>query len=258
MPKILLIDDEGIVRDALKAVLTHAAYEVRTARSGPEGIGLLRNDPPDLIILDRNLPEMSGSRVLSEIRKSHPEVRVMILSGWADAEGQENYHRLGVETILSKDVGIEILLEAVARELQKTPGLRRELACAVSGVPSPRRILIADDDPGARAVLVRFLAAKGYRVLAASDGRQALEEAPRFRPHLILLDINMPVLNGLQTLRRLRELNHPMGIFMISGGDNVEIARQCLEEGASDFIAKPFNLEYLELSAWAKIMTITP
>lgn len=258
MPKILLIDDQGIVRDALKAVLTHASYEVRTARSGPEGLELLRRDPPDLIILDRDLPVMTGSQVLREIRKSHPSVRVMILTGWAEAEGQEKYLQLGVETILSKGVGIEVLLKVIERELEKAPGLRREPERAGGEALSQRRVLVADDDPGVQTVLNRFLKSKGYSVWSAADGRQALEKELLFKPHLVLLDIDMPVLDGLSTLRRLRELNRPLGIIMISGAENAETARQCLKEGASDFIAKPFNFDYLELSVWAKILTIAP
>lgn len=257
MAKILLIDDEGIVRGALKAVLSQQGHDVSIASSGSVGLASLKQQTPDLVILDRDLPGMTGSQVLEEIRKISPAVRVIVLTGNPYAKGEEKYRALGISAFLSKGIGIEALLKVVARET--APAAGRGVEAKKSGSsPSPERILVADDDESIRTILTRFLEGKGYQVMTASNGQEALDALPGFKPHLLLLDIDMPVLSGLQVLRRLRELPKPPGVIMISGNDDVEIARECMKEGACDYIAKPLNFEYLELSVWAKILTLAP
>ena len=152
MAKLLLIDDEGIVRGALKAVLTQQGHAVSVAASGPEGLALLKREVPDLILLDRNLPGMTGSEVMAEIRKLSGTARVIVLTGHPGAPGEEKYRDLGVGAFLSKGMAIEGLLKVIARELAK----------AAPGDDSPQaspagKILIFDDDPSIRSVLSRFL-----------------------------------------------------------------------------------------------------
>ena len=77
------------------------------------------------------------------------------------------------------------------------------------------------------------------------------------RPHLILLDIQMPKMDGLEVLRRLREIDKEVSVIMITSVNEQEIARQAIELGAFDYIVKPLDLPYLEQSLWYKITTMT-
>lgn len=120
MNKILLVEDEGIVRDTLKAVLVQRGYDVLAAADGQEGLSLFKAHSPDLVILDRELPKLTGSEVLREIRKFDKRARVIILTGYADEEGEEKYHDLGAAAFLSKGMGIEAFLQIIERELMKS------------------------------------------------------------------------------------------------------------------------------------------
>ena len=100
-------------------------------------------------------------------------------------------------------------------------------------------ILIGDDDPNIRSVLRRFLEEKGYRVETADNGQECLDGAERFAPHLILLDIDMPVMNGLEALQRIRQIKNPPAVMMITGNEDATTARSCMELGACDYIVKP-------------------
>ena len=107
------------------------------------------------------------------------------------------------------------------------------------------RIMIVDDEPLVRKLVGRLLGAQGLEVLEAVDGEQALALAAGSPIDLILLDIDMPGMDGLETLEHLRR-DHPRAIvIMISGIKDEARALQAIEAGARDYITKPFELERL-------------
>jgi DNA-binding response OmpR family regulator len=119
------------------------------------------------------------------------------------------------------------------------------------------RVLVVDDEPDAVELLQEFLTAKGYAVLTASNGEDALRKLKEERPHLILLDIRMPKMNGIEVLRRVREIDHEVGVIMVTAVHEEETGRQALKLGAFDYITKPLDFQYLERSLWYKITTMT-
>ena len=119
------------------------------------------------------------------------------------------------------------------------------------------RVLVVDDDPNTVGLLQEFLRAKGYEVFTAGGGVEALRKVTEERPHVILLDIKMPAMDGLEVLRRLRETNREVGVIMITAVDEQEIAKEAMALGAFDYIVKPLDLDYLERSLWYKISQMT-
>ncbi len=119
------------------------------------------------------------------------------------------------------------------------------------------RVLVVDDDPKVVELLQEFLSAKGYEVITAGDGAEALRKVKEERPHLILLDIQMPKMDGLEVLRQLRAIDKEVGVIMITGVNEQEIGRQAMALGAFDYITKPLDLQYLEQSLWYKITMMT-
>ena len=119
------------------------------------------------------------------------------------------------------------------------------------------RVLVVDDDPNVQEILREFLSAKGYEIITAGDGAEGLRRVKEERPHLILLDIQMPKMDGLEVLRRLREIDKEVSVIMITSVNEQEIARKAMELGAFDYIVKPLDLPYLEQSLWYKITTMT-
>ncbi len=118
------------------------------------------------------------------------------------------------------------------------------------------RVLIADDDPFTRDVLSRFLGERGFETETATDGELTLAAIESFDPDVVLLDVRMPVMDGLECLERISGEKHGCGVIMISGEADGELAAQTLTMGAADFIFKPFDLEYLEASVLAKLLSL--
>ena len=119
------------------------------------------------------------------------------------------------------------------------------------------RVLVVDDDPATVELLQEFLIAKGYEVITASDGVEALRKVKEERPHLILLDIEMPKMDGLEVLRQVKALDPTVGVIMVTGVNEQEIGRKAVELGAFDYIVKPLDLPYLERSLWYKLTMMT-
>jgi DNA-binding response OmpR family regulator len=120
-----------------------------------------------------------------------------------------------------------------------------------------RKVLVVDDEPQAVELLEEFLTAKGYAVVGASGGEEALRRLKEERPHLMLLDIRMPVMGGLEVLRRAREIDREVGIVMVTAVNEESIGRETLRMGAYDYITKPLDFDYLERVLWVKIMMMT-
>ena len=115
------------------------------------------------------------------------------------------------------------------------------------------RVLIVDDEADMLDLLMDFLRSKGYEVLTASDGAEALRKVREERPQAILLDVRMPKMDGLQVLREIRKTDKEIGVIMVTAVNEQETGRQAMEMGASDSVVKPLDLQYLERSLWYRI-----
>jgi DNA-binding response OmpR family regulator len=104
-------------------------------------------------------------------------------------------------------------------------------------------VLLVDDDPAIRRTVAAGLELEGFSVVAASGGRAALEAAARVHPAVILLDLNMPDLDGLEVLRRLRDGGDPVPVCVLSARDEIDDRVRGLQAGADDYVVKPFALE---------------
>ena len=105
------------------------------------------------------------------------------------------------------------------------------------------KIMIVDDEPSIRTSLEGVLEDEGYKVLCAGDGKEALKTMEEEMPDLILLDIWMPGIDGIETLKRMRSLHPGLQVIMISGHGSIETAVTATKLGAYDFIEKPLSLE---------------
>jgi CheY-like chemotaxis protein len=116
---------------------------------------------------------------------------------------------------------------------------------AVEEAKAMARLLVVDDEAPVRNMLVTLLSDRGHAVEAAENGRDALALAESGSFNCIFLDINMPVMNGIETLKELLRRNPKTVVIMVSGAADEEQAKQALELGAADYIEKPFDTTYL-------------
>jgi CheY-like chemotaxis protein len=245
--KILVIDDDRMNCDLLQAVLTRHGYDVHTATSGLEGLKFFRQHAPRVTILDLRMPEMDGLTVLKEIRAIDPHAPVIILGGGA-TETQENQARaLRVTDFVRKGLSLDVLVEGVNRVVQQ-PARRQN---TVSGQPAGpvadtgETVLVVDDEQLVCDLLVQFLSLRGYRALGVKDGPEALSMIEQAAPDLILLDLMLPGMSGVEVLRRLREKHFAGAIIIVTGSYDEELLQDAWSLHPQEVIGKPIDLEKL-------------
>ena len=113
--------------------------------------------------------------------------------------------------------------------------------------PSPqRKLLIVDDEEKICALLSRYFSMKGYEVRTVYRGEEALALVNVFHPDVVLLDLLMPGMNGVETLKRLKQLSPAPRVIMLSAADHQEVAQGALKLGADYYVCKPPDLSELE------------
>lgn len=109
-----------------------------------------------------------------------------------------------------------------------------------------KKVLVVDDEPLFCEMVRRFLEGRGYSVVEAYDGDQALVVYDQARPDVILLDVRMPGKDGLQVLRELKVIDPAASVIMVAAVRDEELARMARAEGALEYITKPVDLDYLD------------
>lgn len=262
MATILIVDDERLICDLLRAVLGRQGHEVITASNGKEGLELFKQHRPRFTLLDLRMPEMNGIEVLKHIRAIDPKAAVMILTAWGSDALEQQARQLGVMDFLSKGLALDVLVAAMERALPKTakapsapPPASPQAAAAAPAAPAAAAapaamdsILVVDDEPQICELLQRFLSLRGYRVRVAPDGTQALAAVEQEVPQLLVLDMNMPGMNGVEVLRKLRAKQYAGGVILLTSGQDDNLLQEALDLGSVDVMGKPVDLERLALA----------
>ncbi len=116
------------------------------------------------------------------------------------------------------------------------------------------RILVVDDEIDVCNTLKKFLTSKGYEVYTALDGMTAVSKVKELRPHIVLLDIMMPGMGGIATLKEIKKIDPAIGVIMVTAIVDEELAKKAIELGAHEYIMKPLDLHYLETVVLIKMV----
>jgi DNA-binding response OmpR family regulator len=118
------------------------------------------------------------------------------------------------------------------------------------------RIVVVDDDPDVLETIRQFLSKRKFEIHTAMTGEEALTLIRAVRPHLVLLDIRLPGLDGIETLREIRRFDSSVGVIIMTGYANDEEGRLSLELGASDYLVKPLDFKYLGATVVQKVLSM--
>lgn len=118
------------------------------------------------------------------------------------------------------------------------------------------KILTVDDQMGIDSFFYEFFTARNYEVFNALSGKEALKIVEKERPRIVLLDINMKGMDGIETLKRIKEMDKDVSVIMVTGIKDEDVAKKAKELGADDYITKPLSLEYLDKVVLLKMMNL--
>jgi CheY-like chemotaxis protein/HPt (histidine-containing phosphotransfer) domain-containing protein len=252
---VLVVDDNYTNRLLLEELLRGWRMHPVVTASGPAALTELKQaakkgDPFPLLLLDALMPEMDGFALLERVRQ-HPELMgavVMMLSS-GDRHGDASRCRqLGVARHLIKPIKPSDLLDAILTALAGAASDRRKtVAVAASTVPStaPMRILLAEDNAVNQKLAVRLLEKHGHRVVVAPNGREAVHAVEEQPFDLVLMDVQMPEMNGLEAAAAIRELEKTTGghipIIALTAHALKGDREECVAAGMDDYLSKPLQ-----------------
>ena len=223
LPLVLIVDEAFATRRRLPELLSRHGYTALVANSGRHAVELLKHDRPIAIVVAAALADMTGSAFIERVREFDAEIPIV-----GDA------------------VGDDVLLNHLARWSHPIRQGRKERW--------PGRVLVVDDEPKLRQVLQEFLELHGFAASAVASGEDALAQLDRLAPSVVLLDMMMPGMNGLDALKQIKARRPSTMVIMITGLEEERVMDEALALGAHDYITKPFNLEYLETMLLSKIL----
>jgi PAS domain S-box-containing protein len=236
---VLVIDDDPVVADLLRRTLVKDGYRVEYAENGEKGLQLARQLRPDAITLDVMMPGMDGWQVMTHL-KSDPElsdIPVVLLSIVND---RKTGFALGATEYLTKPFDRERLTAVLAR---------------ISKARGSRRALVVDDLPENRELLRRALESDGWTVEEAGNGREGLDRLEERRPDIILLDLMMPEMDGIEFVERLRanERNRSIPVLVVTAKEITPVDRQRLS-GCVQAILQKGSADVSELVAQTRAL----
>ncbi len=227
--RILVVDDDRELANSLEELLQDEGHEVELASSGEEALCTFRQQDFDITFMDVQMPGMSGVECLLEIRQIEPNAKVMMMSAYMIEELFAQAIELGSLGILRK------------------PFKPEELLRVLDSVKPDGVVLVADDDPAFARSIEELLEDCGYRVVVACTGEQAVAVATTEDIDVLVLDLRLPVLSGLEVYLELKRRNRLVPTIVVTGYPEQEkkAAQQLKSLLVAGYLLKPFPPEEL-------------
>ncbi len=238
---VLVVDEQEDVRRVASRILTQAGCAVLLASTSAEArkVCVSHDGTIDVALLDVILSDGRGDLIAAELRSLRPELEIVLMSGYpAGALGPTG---TVPANLVAKPFTPSKLRAAIARVAGAVGEPKRR-----SEPSLPSRVLVADDDPTLRRMLVRFLRKVGYEVHDVDTGRAAIAALETGRFDVVLSDVHMPDGSGLDILRAARRVDLDVPVILISGMPDVETASKALEYGAFRYLTKPLDLQAVD------------
>lgn len=225
----LVVDDEAVHRLAVGEILRRAGHQVTEAADGLLATEFATTQKFDWVLMDIRMPRLDGIQATEALRQIDPTSKIVVISAFVDSAVRSRLEQLGVHKILNKPILPESLIETVM---------------GATGKDRPPRILYIEDNPENLLLVRRILERKGYEILAAQSGLAGLELAAQSQPDLILLDINLPELDGYALASRLKNTEGLKDTPIIAVTANVMAGdkERSLVAGCDGYIEKPIDV----------------
>jgi CheY-like chemotaxis protein len=242
-----VVEDRPTAAAQISRYLEEFGLRPNTCALGAEALTLTQAQPPALIILDLMLPDIPGTEVLSQL-KANPLTQAIPVLITSVLDERSQSLALGAFDYLVKPVSRSTLHQSLVR-LGTFPAPKdAPLLPPVAAPPlSSPRILLAEDNPANVATLSGYLGHRGFQLVVASNGQEALDLCAHQTFDLILMDVQMPILDGLSAIRQLRAIpaTATVPIIALTALAMTQDREHCLAAGANDYLTKPVRLKSL-------------
>jgi PAS domain S-box-containing protein len=256
---VLVVDDNETNRFICQELLTHWGMAPACAASGADALMALEDaaasgKPVRLVLLDVMMPNMDGFEVAKQISRLAlaAEPTILMLSSAGRAEDLQRAVQCGVARCLTKPVAQSELLDAITNSLgvaAAATGARDSICDDRPAEFAPRRVLLAEDGLVNQKVAVKLLERRGHVVAVANTGEEVLEALARERFDLVLMDVQMPVMDGFEATAAIRQREQAYGghlpIVAMTAHAMKGDRERCLAAGMDGYLSKPFRPQEL-------------
>ncbi|MES2109096.1 MAG: response regulator [Bacteroidota bacterium] len=258
--KILVVDDNMTNLAVLKRQFENWNLRPILTQSGAEALVALQKDKHvDLVITDMEMPVMDGTMLAKLIKESYPQLPIILLS--SIGEEFKNDQRKLFTSIMTKPIKQQVLSKQVFTALRKrTTAQEDHIVKAKLSVnfsdKYPYEILIAEDNEVNQHVIKHILGKMGYRPVIVKNGKETVDAMDDGQHNLILMDMQMPIMDGLEATRVIRSKDIEQPVIIALTANAMDSDQQlCLEAGMDDYICKPVKLDELmnKLSKWHNV-----
>lgn len=243
VPALLIVDDASSLRSALRAILTADGYRVVGDLAHCAGvIEAVEQLKPDIVCLDYDLPDGNGIDLLKQLHTDFPQLSVVMITGNASPELEAEAAEAGAAGFLRKPFS----QAKISQEIRQIVQMRslHQIYVDAQGFDIKRaraRAVVVDDSATMRKLLAAILHHAQVEVVGqAADGQHAIELVERCKPDIVCLDVNMPVMNGIDALEQIHARFPAAKVMMITGRADTEMVKAAAQRGARGYIVKPF------------------
>ena len=264
--KVLLVDDNEQAREVVAELIGQLGFKYTASACGSEALTEIERadaagQPFDVVLLDWKMPGMDGIALAHEIR--HHALRqaplLLMVTAYDRDEALPRAREAGISEVLTKPVSPSALFDALMRQLSdqqqlSSPGPADALQ-EQAELQGARALLVEDNELN-QEVAIEFLQMLGLAVDLAADGAIALQKVRQQRYDVVLMDMQMPVMDGLSATRAIRQLPgmQALPIIAMTANAMAQDRERCLEAGMNDHIAKPIDVQELvdKLRRWVR------
>ncbi len=257
--RILIVDDNATNRTILRNLFEQWRLSPLVANSGREALSMISHQQlPDLVVTDMHMPGMDGVELAKAIRKQWPDLPIILLSSVGD-ECHKKYPKL-FYSILTKPIRQQLLCNHILASLRNENRVPGKTHAGTETLPAdfaqkyPLHILVAEDNIINQTLINEILIRLGYRPALVDNGQETLDAMKEKFYDVILMDVHMPVMDGLEATRIIRkEIDKQPVIIALTANAMQGDQEECLAAGMDDYLSKPLKLEELVnlLKSWA-------
>jgi DNA-binding response OmpR family regulator len=241
LERLLIVEDSKMSNNLIKNKLSKYFKKIDQAFSLSEAEKFLNENQYDLIILDLHLPDGEGIELVEAVH-SFVDTRIVVLTSETDISLREELFKYGIIDYIIKDSNFAYSIEEIIKLLENLSEKEKS------------KILIIDDSKFICNRVKKILLPRGYEVDEAYNGMDGFKKAISNKYNLIILDIELPDVNGSEILKKLRSVKslYHVPIIVLSGTATPRLVREILKNGANDYIQKPFVIEefILKVDLW--------
>ena len=277
--RVLVVDDNSTNRLILTEMLNAWRMDAMAVAHGREVQGVLQRahasgSPFNMVLLDVHMPEIDGFAVAEMIRELEfaKDITIILLSSSDASHHAKALKKIRIAAYLTKPIKQSELLETILGLYEKdddagllrAPDAESLKAAGPSAAAALRRVLVAEDNYVNQQLLLRVLSKNGYEVLLAADGREAVNMLKSEKVDAVLMDCQMPVLDGYEATREIRaarrvaRAGQPLPIIALTANAMSGDRDKCMAEGMNDFVTKPILFKHLYETLDKYIVSVEP